>query len=182
MLDQNKSSSGSNTQTWLAVIGLIGALGGAVISNWDKIFPRPIAYLAAPAPVVPVAVSVTVSPPAPEIKKEPLPGPQREVPTPPQQQLPSVGPSFDCAKATYRSERLICSSLELAVLDLAMSNAYRDAAARLGTRGDKATLRNLQNHWLRTVRERCFDVSCLKEIYKQRINELNAYSSDFSAN
>jgi len=180
MLEQDKSSSNSNTQTWLAVIGLVGALGGAVISNWDKIFPRPTAYLAAPAPVVPVAV--TVPSPSPEIKKDPLPEPQREVPASPQQQLPSVGPSFDCVKATYRSERLICSSLELAVLDLAMSNAYRDAAARLGPKGGKLALRNLQNHWLRTVRETCFDVSCLREIYKQRISELNAYSPSFSVN
>lgn len=85
---------------------------------------------------------------------------------------PSVGPSFDCAKATYRSEHLVCSSLELAVLDLEMANAYRDAAARVGTKSRKSALRGLQNYWLRNVREACADVVCLRSAYEQRIREL----------
>jgi uncharacterized protein len=130
MLNQGKSTS-QNIQIWLAVIGLIGTLGGAVIANWDKVVPRPEVLSAK-----------------------------------------SLGPSFDCAKATNRSEHLICSSPDLAVLDLAMANAYRDAAARAGTREHKATLRGSQNHWLRRVRETCDNTDSLRGAYEQRIREL----------
>ena len=41
----------------------------------------------------------------------------------------TVAPSFDCAKATWKSERMVCSSQQLSVLDVALSDAYRDAAA-----------------------------------------------------
>jgi len=60
------------------------------------------------------------------------------------------------------------------VLDLAMANAYRDAAVRVGTKERKAILRNVQNHWLRKVRETCVDTVCLKGMYEQRISELKA--------
>lgn len=34
-------SSENNTKITIAIIGLIGVLGGAFIANWDKIFPSP---------------------------------------------------------------------------------------------------------------------------------------------
>jgi uncharacterized protein YecT (DUF1311 family) len=89
--------------------------------------------------------------------------------------LPTVThkPSFDCAKATYTSERLVCSFPDLASLDLSLANAYRDAAARSDSSG-KAALRNQQNYWLRHVREKCQNAECLRGIYEARINELRA--------
>lgn len=84
--------------------------------------------------------------------------------------LPVVSPSFDCTKARWKSERLVCSSPRLAVLDLAMSNAYHDAVARMPTR--KIDLRDSQNHWLRKVRELCDDIGCLEVVYQRRISEL----------
>lgn len=86
------------------------------------------------------------------------------------QPLKKVAPSFDCAKAIYRSELLICSSQELAVLDLAMANSYRDVVARVPER--KTELRNEQNYWLRNVRERCADPACLTQLYEHRIADL----------
>jgi uncharacterized protein YecT (DUF1311 family) len=129
--------------------------------------PEPTVHSATPAPTASVASSENniYADMAPESPKEHLRS---------QQRMPSVGPSFDCAKATYPSERLVCSSAELAVLDLAMANAYRDAAARVGTKRRKTALRNLQNNWLRKVREACGEVACLREVYEQRIRELNA--------
>ena len=88
----------------------------------------------------------------------------------PQELPPVVAPSFDCTKARWKSERLVCSSPGLAVLDLAMANAYRDAVARMPDR--KIDFRNAQNHWLRRVRDLCDDVACLKQTYQQRIAEL----------
>ena len=33
--------NGSKTQIILAVLSLIGVLGGALFANWDKLFPKP---------------------------------------------------------------------------------------------------------------------------------------------
>ena len=167
MPDPGESSSNKNVQIWLAVISLIGTLSVTVIANWEKLFPRQPVLFSAPAPNSGTALTV-------KNNTAPVPEPPREVQPQPQPLLPSVGPSFDCAKAIYRSEQLVCSSPELAVLDLAMANAYRDAAARVGTKERKAILRNVQNHWLRKVRETCVDTVCLKGMYEQRISELKA--------
>lgn len=79
-------------------------------------------------------------------------------------------PSFDCAKATSRSERLVCSSTEVARQDVAMANAYRGALARSGARAPD--IRRSQLDWLRDSRESCTDVACLLRIYEARILEL----------
>ncbi len=150
------SESNNTTQILLAIIGLTGALGGAVIANWDKLAPQ--LQVPSTGAVATGSVASDVLAGTKEIKNA----------------GPSVGPSFDCAKATHRSELLICSSPELAVLDLAMANAYREAASHVRTREGKAALRDLQNHWLRRVREACADAECLKAAYEQRIRELNA--------
>jgi len=165
MPDPGESSSNKNVQVWLAVISLIGTLSVTVIANWEKLFPRQPVLFTAPAPT-------SGTPLAAKNNGALIPQPPGGGQPQPQPPMPPVGPSFDCAKAIYRSEQLVCSSPELAVLDLAMANAYRDAAARVGTKERKAILRNVQNHWLRKVRETCVDTVCLKGMYEQRIREL----------
>jgi uncharacterized protein YecT (DUF1311 family) len=167
MSEQGNSPPNSNAQIWLAIIGLIGALGGTIITNWDKLFPKPVV----PAPTL--ASTLTAAPPEIKVDTAPVPKEPGKVRQEAQPVMPAVGPSFDCAKARHLSERLICSSPELAVLDLALANAYRDAVARVGTRERKADLRNLQARWLRTTREACADVACLRDLYERRIRELN---------
>lgn len=81
-----------------------------------------------------------------------------------------VSPSFNCEKAKWKSERIICASQPLSVLDLSMGNAYRDAVARSPTKA--VELRNSQNYWLRTTRESCDDGPCLERLYEERILEL----------
>lgn len=86
--------------------------------------------------------------------------------------LPLIAPSFDCVRASNRAERLICSSGEIAVLDLAMANAYRDVMAEQRTSDDRSRWRNDQNHWLRQVRDQCSTERCLNEAYVLRIDQL----------
>jgi hypothetical protein len=38
----NDEKGTHNTQIIIAIIGVVGILGGAVIANWDKIFPPPV--------------------------------------------------------------------------------------------------------------------------------------------
>lgn len=94
----------------------------------------------------------------------------------------AVAPSFECAKATYSTEKLICQSPELAVLDLTLSNAYRDAVASLTSKSDRTALRDQQNYWLRHIRERCTETTCLRNIYESRIAELRAVNRELPSN
>ena len=106
----------------------------------------------------------------------PVPPPQVPTPrisypdiSPPSRERPH--PSFNCAAATYNSEYLICSSVELSLLDQSLATAYQEAMSR--NPGKKSALRKAQNFWLRKIRDRCPDVECLKLTYRNRIAELN---------
>ena len=78
-------------------------------------------------------------------------------------------PSFDCAKATTKVEKMICedSSGELQNLDRQISQIYQDTKAKLGKNAKKALL-DSQKSWLKT-RERCESKECLKESLQSRI-------------
>ena len=105
-----------------------------------------------------------------------VPGPTGSTPaappSPPERQATPVRPSFDCGKATWKSEKLVCSSSQLAVLDLTLANEFREAVAR--NPGRLPQLRAAQNTWLRSTRESCDDIPCLQRVYESRIAELRA--------
>ena len=83
--------------------------------------------------------------------------------------IPTVTPSFDCAKATYESEHIVCSTPELAMLDRTIFNAYHHVIARMPYR--KLELKKTQIDWIKRTRF-CRDVPCLRQEYKQRLSEL----------
>lgn len=74
-------------------------------------------------------------------------------------------PSFDCAKATTKVEKMICNdeSGELQNLDRQISQSYQIAKAKLDKNGKKALL-DSQKSWLKT-RQRCEDKECLKKAF-----------------
>ena len=84
------------------------------------------------------------------------------------------GPSFDCRKAQYESERMVCVSAELSRLDRQMAETYRATASRLAAES-RAALRKTQDYWLRQIRDRCQSEACLASEYRNRIRELEAY-------
>jgi uncharacterized protein YecT (DUF1311 family) len=92
----------------------------------------------------------------------------------PVQQLASdhIRPSFDCARVTSKVEEMVCSSPELAVLDLTVANAYRDAMARLHTDYERRQLKDAQLFWLQEVRGKCQDAACVKAAYEVRERQL----------
>jgi len=69
------------------------------------------------------------------------------------------------------TEKLVCSSPDLAVLDLVLSSVYRDAVAKSST-NERNFLRKQQNKWLRQIREKCENIDCLKRVYEARIDDL----------
>lgn len=87
-----------------------------------------------------------------------------------------IKPSFDCARVTSKAEQMVCSSPELAVLDLTVANAYRDAMARLHTDYERRQLKNAQLFWLQEVRGKCQDAACVKAAYEVRERQLREAS------
>ena len=100
-----------------------------------------------------------------------------------------IKPSFDCAKAKTRVEKLICSDAELAKLDKEMSSEYHSLVSDKTLDGElKKILKNNQKKWLDS-REKtpCLeneDVSeqqkCIKNAYRIRIKEINDDKNDFA--
>ena len=85
-------------------------------------------------------------------------------------------PSFDCAKATTKVEKMICNdeSGNLQNLDRQIFKSYQETKAKLDKNGKKAFL-DSQKSWLKT-RERCESKECLKEVLQHRIKELQRYT------
>jgi uncharacterized protein len=78
--------------------------------------------------------------------------------------------SFDCAKASSRMEKLICSNADLSKLDEKLAEAYKAAYSK-----DKKIKAN-QINWLKET-SKCGDESCLTDAYRQRIAALNVIGS-----
>jgi len=80
---------------------------------------------------------------------------------------PAPGASFDCAKAATRVEKRVCADPALSALDEALANEYRTALAD----GDDS-LKASQLAWLKQRRDACDKLECLRQAYKDRIDEL----------
>lgn len=74
--------------------------------------------------------------------------------------------SIDCSKATGRTEKMICSTPQLLLLDGDLASAYKMAIA---SSKDPDQIRKSQQNWLRTVRNSCATRTCLVNAYKARI-------------
>ncbi|MDD2770408.1 MAG: lysozyme inhibitor LprI family protein [Methylococcus sp.] len=86
--------------------------------------------------------------------------------------LVGASPSFDCGKARTGVEHMICANQDLAEADVKMAGAYQRALTQAG---DRVKLTADQNAWRKNVRDRCSDVSCLREAYKIRIERLSSH-------
>jgi uncharacterized protein len=68
----------------------------------------------------------------------------------------------------------ICSDNNLSELDDLLIQAYRNA---LSTSTHPDDLKREQRSWLSTVRNKCKDITCLKQVYGNWISELNSVTS-----
>ena len=85
--------------------------------------------------------------------------------------LPAAAAGFDCARATTAAEKMVCASPELSALDDHMARYY--AAARLALGEGAQCLQPDQREWLRR-RDRCTEATCLRQVYAERLAELDA--------
>ncbi|MFZ3287772.1 MAG: lysozyme inhibitor LprI family protein [Telluria sp.] len=82
---------------------------------------------------------------------------------------PLQAASFDCAQASKKIEKTVCSSSELSSLDKELGDAYQSALAQSSNANQ---LKAGQRIWLREVRNQCQTTACLVGVYKQRIATL----------
>ncbi|BBL73695.1 lysozyme inhibitor LprI family protein [Methylomagnum ishizawai] len=87
----------------------------------------------------------------------------------------SIAASFDCVKAGTQVEKLICNHSQLSALDEQLSEIYR---TNLAKSGNSASLTQDQRSWLKTQRNSCANIDCLKQAYTQRIGVLNSVSPE----
>lgn len=80
--------------------------------------------------------------------------------------LPAHAASFDCAKAAYKVEKLICSDAELSKLDEELSAVYKTA---LQDEKQADTIKQAQKQWLKE-RNDCSDAACVKRAYEARLS------------
>jgi uncharacterized protein len=84
--------------------------------------------------------------------------------------LQAYGASFDCGKAKTLVEQAICSDKQLSILDELLMTSYNKA---LANSPDPSTLKTTQREWLKSERDSCKDVGCLKQAYTLRLSALN---------
>ncbi len=82
-----------------------------------------------------------------------------------------IHPSFDCARAGTATERLICSDAGVASLDADLAKAYKNL---LPDYPDRAALKKEQVNWIRTKRDGCSTIDCLKQVYQERLDDLSS--------
>lgn len=115
-----------------------------------------IATVPAPAPPPPVPMPAPVQ----RRKAEPAERPART----------AASPSFNCGRARSRSERLVCTSPDLAARDRRMSSQFYSALARSDA-GTRSVLRASRDRFL-ARRERCGSDACVAQAYEQRMEEI----------
>ena len=84
-----------------------------------------------------------------------------------------AAPSFDCNKASTRVERMICDHPRIARLDSKMADAYRTALRDSPWASANRRIRRDQKQWI-AERNRCRKPRCLRQLYRQRIDQLHA--------
>ena len=85
--------------------------------------------------------------------------------------IATVRPSYNCRYARTRSEVAVCSDAGLARLDQQMAAQF-NTAYRQGTPEQRQVLERSRLRFLYR-RDRCQSVSCIAEIYRARMSEIN---------
>lgn len=98
--------------------------------------------------------------------QEPFEPPQRAEP-----RAAPVSPSFDCRRASNRSERMVCGNPRLAALDREMAAQFY-AARNSGSRRERAELEDSRDRFL-AYRNRCPDEDCVAQAYQDRMDEID---------
>ena len=124
----------------------------------------------APVPAVAAGPQAEQEASAANVPSEAQAPPAAAAPKPPAAAAPTRGPSFDCAKAVRRIDRMICDDATLSGLDRDLAAAYRAAREAAGI-GKQALLAS-QRAFLK-ARNACDDATCVARAYSERIAVLS---------
>jgi uncharacterized protein len=80
--------------------------------------------------------------------------------------------SFDCRQAKTQDEKLVCSDEAAATLDSKLTGLYK---LSLKVVKPNYLIIMQQTNWLKSVRARCNDLSCISRVYLERIAEISDY-------
>jgi uncharacterized protein len=80
---------------------------------------------------------------------------------------------FGCVKALTTVEKLICASQVLSELDSQLELEYARSRERAISE-DARKITSEQKDWLKNIRNKCADQSCLNSVYSSRIEALNS--------
>lgn len=80
------------------------------------------------------------------------------------------GPSFDCAKASFPAEKIVCDHQDLAKLDRELSQAYKWLLAN----NPPDSLKQQQIAWIKNSLRACNDADCVREALTKRISDLSS--------
>lgn len=115
------------------------------------------------------AVPAPVQEPAkPAVQAAAVPSPATQSP---QSVQPTIVASFDCAKASSKIEKLICSDPRTANADTRLAAAYASAKSKSS---DHTALKADQLAWMKQQRNACGDAACLLKTTEARIQALSA--------
>lgn len=90
----------------------------------------------------------------------------------------SYSASFDCTKTKSKIEKLICSDQNLSELDEELNDAYQKQLTSIKNIGlSPLSLIKDQRAWVKLIRNTCSDLSCLANVYPQRIKDIQSFSS-----
>lgn len=91
----------------------------------------------------------------------------------------SYAAGFDCSKARTLVEETICSDSELSSLDDDLNEQYGNVLGHNNMTNNTATANRIkkeQKSWLLNIRNKCKTSTCLKKVYRKRVNALsNSY-------
>jgi uncharacterized protein len=82
--------------------------------------------------------------------------------------------SFDCSASISHIEKLICDNKDISLLDEKMAEAYTNV---IFSEGD-GTIHKTQGLWLKTTRNACHSLDCLRKVYQKRIASLEKSLED----
>ena len=83
----------------------------------------------------------------------------------------AIGASFNCSKASTSVEKTICASKALSSLDEQLAKAYESVIL---SSDHPDVVKRHQKDWLRNIRDKCRDETCLKSAYEHRLAQLAA--------
>ncbi|MGE5270581.1 MAG: lysozyme inhibitor LprI family protein, partial [Thiohalocapsa sp.] len=80
--------------------------------------------------------------------------------------------SFNCRRAYFADEKMICARPELAQLDNQLAAVFGRAIGRLSP-SERAALENRETRWVIGRRKCGSDVACIAQHYRSRIEQLS---------